>query len=66
LTEIPKEALFLAGKYFIKYKRRKGAKNSPMPDFFIGAKAAVLGLDLLTRYVSRYRLFFETVKLITP
>lgn len=66
LTEIPKEALFLAGKTFIKYKRRKGVKDSPLPDFFIGAQAAVLGLDLLTRDVSRYRSYFPTVKLIAP
>ena len=64
LIEIPKEALFLAGKAFIKYKRRKGVKDSPLPDFFIGAQAAVLGLDLLTRDVSRYRSYFPTVKLI--
>ena len=66
LVEIPKEALFLAGKAFIKYKKRKGTKDSPLPDFFIGAQAAVLGLDLLTRDVSRYRSYFPTVKLIAP
>ena len=66
LLEIPKEALFLAGKAFVKYKRRKGTKDSPLPDFFIGAQAAVSGLDLLTRDVSRYSSYFPTVKLIAP
>jgi predicted nucleic acid-binding protein len=64
--DIPKEALFLAGKTFIKYKKRGGIKITPLPDFYIGAQAAVLGLDLLTRDVSRYRTYFPTVKLITP
>lgn len=64
LLDIPKEALFLAGKAYIKYKRRKGAKNTPLPDFFIGAQAAVLNLVLLTRDASRYQTYFPTVKLI--
>ncbi len=63
---IPKEALFLAGKTYIKYKKRKGVKTTPLPDFFIGAQAAVLDLDLLTRDVSRYQTYFPTVKLIAP
>ena len=66
LLEIPKEALFLAGKAYIKYKRREGIKSTPLPDFFIGAQAAVLNLDLLTRDVSRYQTYFPTVKLIAP
>ena len=66
LLEIPKEALFLAGKAFLKYKRRKGVKKTPLPDFFIGAQAAVLNLDLLTRDISRYQSYFPTVKLIAP
>ena len=66
LLEIPKEALFLAGKAYIKYKRRKGMKRTPLPDFLIGAQAAVLNLDLLTRDVSRYQSYFPTVKLIAP
>jgi len=66
LLEIPKEALFLAGKAYIKYKRRKGVKRTPLPDFFIGAQAAVLNLDLLTRDVSRYQAYFPTVELIAP
>ena len=66
LLEIPKEALFLAGKAFIKYKKGGGIKKTPLPDFFIGAQAAVLGLDLLTRDPARYRTYFPTVRLITP
>ena len=66
LLEIPKEALFLAGKAFLKYRRRKGAKRTPLPDFFIGAQAAVLNLDLLTRDVSRYQSYLPTVELIAP
>jgi predicted nucleic acid-binding protein len=66
LLEIPKEALFLAGKIYIKYKRRKGVKRTPFPDFLIGAQAAVLNLELLTRDISRYQSYFPTVKLIAP
>ena len=66
LLEIPKEALFLAGKAYMKYRKRKGMKRTPLPDFFIGAQAAVLNLDLLTRDVSRYRSYFPTIKLISP
>ena len=66
MLEIPKEALFLAGKAYLKYKKRKGTKKTPLPDFFIGAQAAVLNLDLITRDVPRYRTYFPSVKLITP
>ena len=66
MLEIPKEALFLAGKTFLKYKKGKGVKISPLPDFYIGAQAAVLDLDLITRDVSRYRTYFPTVSLISP
>jgi len=66
MLEIPKEALFLAGKAYLKYKKRKGTKRTPLPDFFIGAQAAVQNLDLVTRDVSRYQSYFPTVKLITP
>ena len=66
MLEIPKEALFLAGKVYLKYKKRKGTKRTPLPDFFIGAQAAVQNLDLITRDVSRYQSYFPTVKLITP
>jgi predicted nucleic acid-binding protein len=66
MLEIPKEALFLAGKAYLKYKKRKGVKRTPLPDFYIGAQAAVLNLNLITRDVSRYQSYFPTVKLITP
>lgn len=66
ILEIPKEALFLAGKAYLKYKRGKGAKKSPLPDFYIGAQAAVLDLDLITRDDSRYRTYFPTVRIICP
>jgi len=66
LIEIPKEALFLAGKVFLKYKRRSGIKRTTLPDFFIGAHAAVLGVELITRDVKRYRSYFPTVRLIAP
>jgi predicted nucleic acid-binding protein len=66
LLEIPKEALFLAGKAYLKYRSRKGVKRAPLPDFFIGAQAAVLHLDLLTRDISRYQSYFPTVNLIAP
>ena len=66
MLETPKEALFLAGKAYLKYKKRKGIKRAPLPDFFIGAQAAVQNLDLITRDVSRYQSYFPTVKLISP
>jgi predicted nucleic acid-binding protein len=66
MLEIPKEALFLAGKAYLTYKRGRGVKRTPLPDFFIGAQAAVLNLNLLTRDVSRYQTYFPTVKLIAP
>jgi len=66
ILQLPKEALFLAGKAFVRYRKRKGKKSSPLPDFFIGAHAAVLGLEIITRDISRYRSYFPTVKLITP
>lgn len=63
---IPWSAAFLAGKVFLDYRRNQGAKASTLPDFFIGAHAAVAGLELLTRDVGRYRTYFPTVPLITP
>ena len=64
--EIPYEAAFLAGKAFLQYRRRGGVRRSPLPDFFIGAHAAVRGYDLLTRDPARYRSYFPTVTLIEP
>jgi len=66
MIEPPKEALFLAGKAYLRYKKGRGIKRSPLPDFYIGAQAAVLGLDLITRDVTRYRKYFPKVKLICP
>jgi len=64
--EIPREALFLAGKAFLAYRRQGGARTGVLPDFFIGAHAAVMGLPLLTREVARYRTYFPGVELVTP
>jgi len=66
MLEIPKEALFLAGKVFLKYKKQKGIRRTPLPDFYIGAQVAVLYLDLMTRDDSMYRSYFPNVKLICP
>jgi len=63
---IPREALFLAGKVFLQYRRAGGARLSPLPDFFIGAHAAVSRLPLLTRDKARYQTYFPTTELITP
>jgi predicted nucleic acid-binding protein len=66
MLHIPKEGLFLAGKVFLQYKKRKGRKTAPLPDFYIGAHAAVSQLDLLTRDIKRYHTYFPTVRLICP
>ena len=63
---IPKEALFSAGKAFLKYRGCGGMKRSPLPDFYIGAQAAVLDMELITRDVTRYHTYFPTVRLISP
>ena len=63
---LPYEAAFLAGKCFLEYRRRGGKRTSTLPDFYIGAHAAVSGFRLLTRDASRYRTYFPTVKLISP
>ncbi len=65
-TQLPWEAAFLAGKAFMEYRRNRGARTSTLPDFFIGAHAAVDELSLLTRDGSRYRTYFPTVHLIAP
>jgi predicted nucleic acid-binding protein len=63
---LPYEAAFLAGKSFLAYRRRGGTKRSPLPDFFIGAHAAVAGYMLLTRDAARYRTYFPRLTLIAP
>lgn len=64
--ELPYEAGFLAGKCFLRYRRRGGLKRSPLPDFYIGAHAAVAGYRLLTRDATRYRTYFPNLVLIAP
>ncbi len=66
LAPLPRAALFLAGKAFVHYRRAGGSRTGVLPDFFIGAQAAVEKLSLLTRDVGRYRTYFPTVELITP
>jgi predicted nucleic acid-binding protein len=63
---LPYEAAFLAGKIFLQYRERGGTKQSPLPDFFIGAHAAVAGYQLLTRDTARYRTNFPTLSLMSP
>ena len=65
-SALPWEAAFLAGKCFLRYRRAGGARRSPLPDFYIGAHAAVAGMALLTRDARRYRTYFPTVPLIAP
>lgn len=63
---IPYEAAFLAGKCFVRYRRAGGVKRSPLPDFLIGAHAAVDKMTLLTRDTARYRSYFPKLILICP
>jgi hypothetical protein len=63
---IPRRAAFLAGKAYVQYRRQSGTKSNVLPDFFIGAHAAVLGCSLLTRDTRRYSAYFPMVNLITP
>ena len=65
-ASLPWEAAFVAGKAFAKYRRRGGAKRSPLPDFFIGAHAAVARMTLLTRDPRRYRAYFPKLTIISP
>jgi predicted nucleic acid-binding protein len=66
LIEMPRAALFVAGQAFRKYRRSGGSRSGVLPDFFIGAHAAVLGCAILTRDAARYRSYFPTVQLLTP
>jgi predicted nucleic acid-binding protein len=63
---LPWEAGFLAGKSFVMYRRRGGARTLPLPDFYIGAHAAIGRLALLTRDAARYRTYFPTVEILAP
>jgi len=62
----PRAALFLAGKVFAQYRRSGGTRTGVLPDFFIGAHAAVGGIPLLTRDARRYRTYFPALRLIAP
>lgn len=64
--EIPRPALFIAGKAFVHYRRQGGVKTNVLSDFFIGAHAAVTGYAILTRDSRRYRGYFPSVELATP
>jgi len=66
IEEIPREALFLAGKAFQRYKARRGTRTGVLPDFFIGAHATVLGIPLLTRDARRYRDYFPKLEVLAP
>jgi predicted nucleic acid-binding protein len=63
---LPWEAGFLAGKCFLRYRRLGGARRSPLPDFYIGAHAAIRRLALLTRDAARYGTYFPTVPVLAP
>jgi predicted nucleic acid-binding protein len=64
--ELPREALFLAGKMFLKYRRGAGARSRVLPDFMIGAHAAVCRYPLLTRDTRHFREYFPSLQLVTP
>lgn len=66
VMDLPRPALFLAGKAFVRYRRLGGNKHNVLADFFIGAHAAVLGCPILTRDIRRYQTYFPSVTLITP
>ena len=63
---VPFEAAFLAGRAFLNYRRRGGRRLSPLPDFFIGAHAAIAGYTLLTRDATRYRTYFPKLRIVAP
>jgi len=63
---LPWPAAFLAARCFLRYRRAGGGRSSPLPDFFIGAHAAIEHLTLLTRDARRYRTYFPKLRLIAP
>jgi predicted nucleic acid-binding protein len=65
-AQLPWSAGFLAGKCFVQYRRRGGQRRSPLPDFFVGAHAALHGLRLLTRDAARYRTYFPRLDVVAP
>lgn len=64
--DLPWEAAFLAGRSFVRYRRSGGQRRSPLPDFYIGAHAALAGLTLLTRDARRYRTYYPSLRLVAP
>jgi predicted nucleic acid-binding protein len=64
--ELPYEAGFLAAQCFVMYRRRGGTRRSPLPDFYIGAHAAVLGIPLVTRDKARYQSYFPKLTIVAP
>jgi predicted nucleic acid-binding protein len=66
LLEIPRPALFLAGRAFLSYRKAGGSRSNVLPDFFIGAHAAVAGVAIVTRDARRYASYFPAVKLVLP
>lgn len=66
IAATPREALFLAGKVFTQYRRAGGSRTGVLPDFFIGAHAAVANIPLVTRDAGRYRTYFPKLQLIAP
>ena len=66
VLEMPREALFLTGKVFLKYRKNKGTKNSPLPDFFIGAHASISEFGLVTRDITKYKTYYPKVNLNHP
>jgi predicted nucleic acid-binding protein len=66
IVDMTRPALFMAGRVFQEYRRRGGVRTGVLPDFFIGAQAAVAGVSLITRDAGRYRSYFPTVELIAP
>lgn len=66
VASMPRASLFFAGKAFLKYRNGGGTRTGVLPDFFIGAHAAVLDIPILTRDTKRYRSYFPSVELISP
>lgn len=66
ILPMPREALFLAGKVFTQYRRAGGSRTGVLPDFFVGAHAAIAQLPVLTRDIGRFRTYFPSLTLITP
>jgi predicted nucleic acid-binding protein len=66
VLEMPREALFLAGKVFLNYRRRESTKHSTLPDFYIGAHATVSDFRLITRDTSKFNTYFPDLDLIPP